>query len=106
MNRGSAAVSTRSPLSAPPDSAPDAPACVATASPRRSAAASPMGGAPGQRWRDTWIPYLPSLLFGTLGAGTARIGEIWRRVTFGGPMCLRHPVRVISIRRAQLGDEE
>ena len=27
-------------------------------------------------------------------------------MTFGEPAALRHPVRVISIRRAQLGDEE
>jgi ribosomal protein S18 acetylase RimI-like enzyme len=65
-----------------------------------------VGGDPGSRGRDTWILYPQSLFFGTLGAGTGRIIEIWRHLTFGEPTYLRHPVRVISIRRAQLGDGE
>ena len=35
-----------------------------------------------------------------------RINTVWRHVIFGAPEPLRHPVRVISIRQAQLGDEE
>jgi ribosomal protein S18 acetylase RimI-like enzyme len=95
---------TRSPLSAPPDSAP-APVGVATASPRRPATASAVGGDPGARGNDTWILYPQSLLFGTLGACTGHIIEIWRHLTYGEPTYLRHPVRVISIRRAQLEDD-